>query len=183
MWLNFCLSHLSVGPCEQWQHGWLDPDAIWGGEWGRARYGCIRFWWWSSKEKDSFFWGGGEFAASHCNQWGLCCVVVWKWCVQRSSCCFSSGQSIPAGCHEIKSPVWKSRRGELRDEKGRFYFIHEERRALLKLLWGLVIIRFILFGASKSLDSAILSIQQLTNSSWNEHRRSISRNSDEGYKT
>jgi len=20
----------------------------------------------------------GEFVASHCNQWGLCCVVVWK---------------------------------------------------------------------------------------------------------
>ena len=29
--------------------------------------------------------GGGEFAASHYNQWGLCCIVVWK-CVQRSSC-------------------------------------------------------------------------------------------------
>ena len=27
----------------------------------------------------------GEFAASHCNQWGLCCVVVWN-CVERSSC-------------------------------------------------------------------------------------------------
>ena len=27
---------------------------------------------------------GSEFVASHCNQWGLCCVVVWK-CVQRSS--------------------------------------------------------------------------------------------------
>ena len=21
---------------------------------------------------------GGEFVASHCNQWGLCCVIVWK---------------------------------------------------------------------------------------------------------
>jgi len=30
---------------EQWQHGRLDPHAVWGGEWGRARYGCIRFWW------------------------------------------------------------------------------------------------------------------------------------------
>jgi len=29
---------------------------------------------------------GGEFAASHFNQWGLHCVVVWK-CVQRLSCC------------------------------------------------------------------------------------------------
>jgi len=28
---------------------------------------------------------GGEFMASHCNQWGICCVVVWK-CVKRSSC-------------------------------------------------------------------------------------------------
>jgi len=28
---------------------------------------------------------GGEFAASHCNQQGLCCIVVWK-CVKRSSC-------------------------------------------------------------------------------------------------
>ena len=48
---------------------------------GRAGYGCIRFWWWSSKGKGQF---RGEFAASHCNQWGLCCVVVWK-CVERSS--------------------------------------------------------------------------------------------------
>jgi len=35
---------------------------------------------------------GGEFAASHCNQWGLCCVVGWKcvkrgeWCKPRHSC-------------------------------------------------------------------------------------------------
>jgi len=28
---------------------------------------------------------GCEYGASHCNQWGLCCVVVWK-CIQRSSC-------------------------------------------------------------------------------------------------
>ena len=28
---------------------------------------------------------GGEFAASHYNQWGLSCIVVWK-CVERSSC-------------------------------------------------------------------------------------------------
>jgi len=28
---------------------------------------------------------GGEFAASRCNQWELCCVVEWK-CVERSSC-------------------------------------------------------------------------------------------------
>jgi len=28
---------------------------------------------------------GAEFAASHCNQLGFCCVVVWK-CVKRLSC-------------------------------------------------------------------------------------------------
>jgi len=27
----------------------------------------------------------GECGASHCNQWGLCCIVVWK-CVNRLSC-------------------------------------------------------------------------------------------------
>jgi len=32
----------------------MDPDAVWGGEWGRARYGCIRFWSWSSKGKGQF---------------------------------------------------------------------------------------------------------------------------------
>jgi len=26
-----------------------------------------------------------EFGTSHCNQWGLCRIVVWK-CVNRSSC-------------------------------------------------------------------------------------------------
>jgi len=24
---------------------WIDPNAVWGGEWGQARKGCIRFWW------------------------------------------------------------------------------------------------------------------------------------------
>jgi len=28
---------------------------------------------------------GGEFELSHCNQWGFCCIVVWK-CVNQSSC-------------------------------------------------------------------------------------------------
>ena len=52
--------HLSVRTCEQWWHGWMDRDSVWGGEWGRARYGCIRFWWWSSKGKGQF---GGEYNA------------------------------------------------------------------------------------------------------------------------
>jgi len=57
---NFRLCHLSVLTCEQWRHGWMDPDAVWGGEWSRARKGCIRFWWWSSKGKGQF---GGEYNA------------------------------------------------------------------------------------------------------------------------
>jgi len=82
MLLNIRPPHLSGRTCELWWNGWLDLDAVWGGEWGRAWYGCIRFWWWSLNDNGQF---GGEFAASHCNQWGLSCVVVWK-CVQRSSC-------------------------------------------------------------------------------------------------
>jgi len=39
----------------------------------------------------------------------------------------AAAQSIPAGCHETKSPVWKSPLGDLRDEKGRCYFVR--RRA------------------------------------------------------
>jgi len=35
----------------------------------------------------------------------------------------AAAQSIPAGCHETKSLVWKFPLGELRDEKGRCYFI------------------------------------------------------------
>jgi len=26
--------------------------------------------------REGAFWG--EFAATHCNQWGLCCVVAWR---------------------------------------------------------------------------------------------------------
>jgi len=46
---SLCLSvsqsvSLPVGPeSVLWQHGWLDPDTIWGGEWGRSRDGCIRW--------------------------------------------------------------------------------------------------------------------------------------------
>ena len=37
-----------------WQNGWLDPDAVWDGEWGESRDGCIRWGWWSTKGKGSF---------------------------------------------------------------------------------------------------------------------------------
>jgi len=63
---------LSVCPeCVSWQNGWLDPDAVWGGEWGRSRDGCIRWGWRSSRGRDSL---RGQCGASHCNQWRLCSV-------------------------------------------------------------------------------------------------------------
>jgi len=65
MLLNIHVAHLSVRTCELWQNGWLDPDAIWIGEWGRARYGCIGFWWWSSK-------GEGLFLAWFLTFIGIC---------------------------------------------------------------------------------------------------------------
>jgi len=34
--------------------GWLDPDAVWDGEWGWSRDGCIRWRCWSSKGKGQF---------------------------------------------------------------------------------------------------------------------------------
>ena len=41
--LSVCLS---VGPeSVLWQNGRLDPDAVWGGEWGRSTDGCIRCEW------------------------------------------------------------------------------------------------------------------------------------------
>jgi len=33
---------------------------------------------------------GGEIGAFHCNQWGLCCIVVWK-CMNQLSCHIVSG--------------------------------------------------------------------------------------------
>jgi len=74
---NIRPSHLSVRTCEQWQHGWLDLDAVWGGEWGQARYGCIRFWWWSSKGKGQF---GGEYNGEMA-YWSIIdsCVKSWQY--------------------------------------------------------------------------------------------------------
>jgi len=80
--LSVCLS-ICWSVCLEsvlWQNGWVDLDAFWGGELGYSKDGCIRWWWLSLK--GSF---GGEFGASHCNQWGFCCVVVRK-CMNRWSC-------------------------------------------------------------------------------------------------
>jgi len=58
--------------CELWKNGLLDLDAVWDGEWGRSRDGCIVLGWRSSKGKGQFW---GKCAASHCNQWCLCGIV------------------------------------------------------------------------------------------------------------
>jgi len=60
---------LSVGPeIVLWQNGRLDPDAIWGGEWGRSRTGVLDGVVIVEREGAVL----GEFEVSHCNQWGLC---------------------------------------------------------------------------------------------------------------
>jgi len=75
-----CLDHLCVCVCVfvcvcvcpesvLWQNGWLDPNAIWGGERGRLRNGCIR---WVDDRRSRRGSFASEFGASHCNQWGLC---------------------------------------------------------------------------------------------------------------
>jgi len=71
-----------------WQNGWVDPDAVWDGEWGQSNDGCIK---WGGDRRSGRGSFGGEFGAFHCNQLGLCGIVL------------------------------------------------QERRTLLKLLWGLVV--------------------------------------------
>jgi len=39
---------------EWWKNGWLDLDAVWGGEWGWSRDGCIR---WRLPSSKGQFWG------------------------------------------------------------------------------------------------------------------------------
>jgi len=86
-----------------WQNGWLDPDTVWDGEWGRSRDGCIRWGWWSSKGKGQFC---GWILASHCNQWGLCCVVVRA--EVRAAIELSLGRWVVSPC---RSQHWFSIRG------------------------------------------------------------------------
>jgi len=37
-----------------WQNDWLDLDALWDGEWGRSRDGCIR--WERASKGNGQFW-------------------------------------------------------------------------------------------------------------------------------
>jgi len=70
---------LSVGlESVLWQNGLLDLDAVWDGELGQSRDKCIR---WGGNRRRGIGSFGGEFGVSHCNQWGLCCIVVPK-CVK-----------------------------------------------------------------------------------------------------
>jgi len=46
----------------------------WDGEWGRSMDGCRR----GGDRRMGRGWFEGESGASHCNQWGLRCIVVWK---------------------------------------------------------------------------------------------------------
>jgi len=51
----------------------MDLDVVWGGEWGRLRMGVLDGVVIVKGEEAVF---EGEFSASCCNQWGLCCIVV-----------------------------------------------------------------------------------------------------------
>ena len=59
----------------------IGSNAVWGGEWGRSRDEVVGLGGDRRRGRSSF---GGEFGTSHCNQWGLCCVVVQN-CVNQSS--------------------------------------------------------------------------------------------------
>jgi len=51
------LSSVCVLDCPEsvlWQNGWIDPDAVWNGEWGRSRDGCIRWGSTCCKGKEEF---------------------------------------------------------------------------------------------------------------------------------
>jgi len=48
---------------------------------------------------------GGEFAATHCNQWGLCCVIVWN-CVS-----FGVVSGVGPGIHVLDGSPRASKEG------------------------------------------------------------------------
>jgi len=50
----------------------LDPDAVWDGELGRSRMHVLDGG--GDRRREWAVWG--ELGASHCNQRGLCCIVV-----------------------------------------------------------------------------------------------------------
>jgi len=73
--MSVCLSLCLTGKCTVAKQ--LIGSGCHLGWWvGQSRDGCIRWGWWKSGR--SCF--GGEFETSHCNQWWLCCIVVWEWC-------------------------------------------------------------------------------------------------------
>jgi len=69
---NIRVPYLSVRKSVLWQNGWLDPDAVWGGERGPSRDGCISLLDWGGDRRRGRGSFGGEFGASYCNEWDLC---------------------------------------------------------------------------------------------------------------
>jgi len=68
----------TISVCQQsllWKNGWVDPDAVWGGEWGRSRNARVLDGVVIVERKGSFV---SEFGASHCNQWRLCNAALLK---------------------------------------------------------------------------------------------------------
>ena len=79
MLLNFHVAHLSIRTCEQWQHGWLDPDAVWRGEWGGARHSCVR---WKCRCVN----GKGLFLAWFLAFFGICALFFSMGDMTREMC-------------------------------------------------------------------------------------------------
>jgi len=86
---NFRLDH-----CPQsvlWQNGWLDLDAVWGGEWSGPRHWCVRWGPRASRGRDCF----GDFSlfASPCwfewAEWR----IVWRFVCEKLTI-FPYGQYI-----------------------------------------------------------------------------------------
>ena len=74
----------------------MDPHTIWDGEWSRSSDGCIRVGGYCRRGRNSF---RGEFEASYCNQWALCCVVV-RVCA-ASQLLFGVGCGVTPGMHAL----------------------------------------------------------------------------------
>ena len=93
-----CRSVLSVCPeSVLWQNSWLDPDAVGMLSGVGQGMGVLHEVGDHQRGRGSF---GDEFGVSHCNQLGICCIVVQK-CMQQSSCHW--GRSM---CPKQKGWFW-----------------------------------------------------------------------------
>ena len=117
---NIRLSHVSVRTCEQWQNSWLDLDAVWGGDWGRARIGDWREIHVQRRNKTDATW------------W----YILLRDSVHRHTDAYADTPSR-AECHSARLVLNGDNMLGLCDPSNLLLVLSaEERRAFLKLLWG-----------------------------------------------